>query len=153
MYHRSKAERYGAAHQLNWKKTGLSRAYFKTELVTEERMPTPRAAAAFRYLQTHNVFYNRFHSMHEKRKEDGLNLNVSSYDLFASMDYRCIECAMFPHLYPRSEFTDTGIMMRYQEDTSDDTNRVCSIGQSWTRKVLSGVRSYGEQRELSFFSV
>ena len=33
----------------------------------------------------------------------------------------------------------------------DDTNRVCSIGQSWTRKVLSSVRLFGEHRDLSFF--
>ena len=35
-----KQERYGASHQLNWKKVGLSRAYFKKELVTETSMPT-----------------------------------------------------------------------------------------------------------------
>ena len=29
-----KAERHGSAHQLNWKKTGLSVAWFKRELVT-----------------------------------------------------------------------------------------------------------------------
>ncbi len=29
-----KKEEYGAAHQFNWKKVGLSRAYYKKELVT-----------------------------------------------------------------------------------------------------------------------
>ena len=49
-------EQYGAAHQFNWKKVGLSRAYFKSELVSAARMPTPRAAAAFEYLmQTYYV--------------------------------------------------------------------------------------------------
>ena len=33
----------------------------------------------------------------------------------------------------------------------DETNRICSIGRSWTRKVLSSVRLYGEHRSLSFF--
>ena len=45
-----KEQTYGAQHQKNWKKVGLSRAYFRKELVTEESMPTPKAAAAFRYL-------------------------------------------------------------------------------------------------------
>ena len=35
--------------------------------------------------------------------------------------------------------------------TDDTTSRVVSIGLSWTRKVLSSVRAYGEQRDLTFF--
>ena len=58
---------------------------------------------------------------------------------------------MFPHLYPTADFTDTGILQHYQDVHSDNTNRVASIGLSWTRKVLSTVRAYGEQRDLSFF--
>ena len=58
---------------------------------------------------------------------------------------------MLPHLYPTTDFTDTGILQHYQEQSEDDTNRVCSIGLSWTRKVLSSVRAYGEQRDLPFF--
>ena len=58
---------------------------------------------------------------------------------------------MFPHLYPTTDFTDTGIMEHYLHQTGDTTNRVCSIGLSWTRKVLSSVRVYGEQRDLPFF--
>ena len=63
---------------------------------------------------------------------------------------------MYPHLYPTTEFSDTGIMETYkwkhkQNDTKDDTNRVVSIGLSWTRKVLSEVRLYGEHRDLPFF--
>ena len=78
-----------------------------------------------------------------------LPLNISSYDLFTQ--HRGIECAMFPHLYPTTEFTDTGILEHYQDESGDTSNRVCSIGLSWTRKVLSSVRAYGEQRDLSFF--
>ena len=49
-------EHYGAAHQFNWKKVGLSKAYFKSELVSAARMPTPKAAAALDYLmQTYYV--------------------------------------------------------------------------------------------------
>ena len=58
---------------------------------------------------------------------------------------------MFPHLYPTTDFTDSGILQHYQHEHADDTNRVCSIGLSWTRKVLSSVRVYGEQRDLPFF--
>ena len=77
------------------------------------------------------------------------SLNISSYDLF--IVHRGIECAMFPHLYPCTKFTDTGILEHYKHEYGDDTNRVCSIGISWTRKVLSSVRVYGEQRDLPFF--
>ena len=77
------------------------------------------------------------------------SLNISSYDLFTQ--HHGIECAMFPVLYPLTEFTDTGILKHYQAQHDDDTNRTLSIGHSWTRKVLSSVRAYGEQRELAFF--
>lgn len=42
-----KEERFGAPHQRNWKKVGLSRASYKAKLVCENAMPTPRAKAAF----------------------------------------------------------------------------------------------------------
>ena len=58
---------------------------------------------------------------------------------------------MFPHLYPTADFNDTGILQHYQGVHGDDTNRVASIGLSWTRKVLSSVRAYGEHRDLTFF--
>ena len=51
-------ERYGAAHHSNWKKVGLSRAYYKEHALTEESMPTPKARAAFVWLQAKNPFYN-----------------------------------------------------------------------------------------------
>ena len=43
-------EKYGAAHHLNWKKVGLSRAYFRQGRLREDSMPTARAAAAFSFL-------------------------------------------------------------------------------------------------------
>ncbi len=58
---------------------------------------------------------------------------------------------MYPHLYPTADFTDTGIQQHYQHTYSDNANRVVSIGYSWTRKVLSSVRVYAEQRDLAFF--
>ena len=62
-----------------------------------------------------------------------------------------IECAMFPVLYPTTDFTDTGIREHYSDTHNDDTNRVISIGLSWTRKALSSVRVYAEQVDLPFF--
>ena len=60
------SERYGANHQLNWKKVGLSRAYFKSELVCESNMPTARAKAALRWLTKENPFYQvGYHSLIE----------------------------------------------------------------------------------------
>ena len=48
-------EKYGAAHQFNWKKTGISRAQFNSRAVTAANMPTARAAAAYQYLMQHNA--------------------------------------------------------------------------------------------------
>ena len=86
---------------------------------------------------------------HEQVLKTGASKNISSYDLFVVQ--RGIECAMFPHLYPTGDFTDTGILQHYQAVHGDNTSRVASIGLSWTRKCLSGVRVYGEHRDLSFF--
>ena len=142
-------ERYGAAHQFNWKKVGLSRAYFKKDLVCEARMPTDRCKAAFRFLEEHNEYYRTFLTHQRIRIENRSSLNLSSYDLF--IVFRGVECAMYPVLYPTTDFTDTGIMEHYKAKTADSTNRVVSIGLSWTRKVLSSARVYGEQRDLPFF--
>ena len=51
------AEKYGGHHQLNWKKVGLSRAYFKNQLVCDSNMPTVRAKQALRWLIKENPFY------------------------------------------------------------------------------------------------
>ena len=126
-------EEYGAAHHFNWKKTGVSVAYFKRTLVHEGSMPTPRAAAAFRYLMQENKFYALYSGMQRRLLEEKEELRITSYDLF--IVHKGIECAMYPVLYPTTEFSDTGIMTQYRDETSDATNRVTSIGFSWTRKV------------------
>ena len=95
--------------------------------------------------------YARFYEMQRERIAKSESLNLSSYDLFANQEYRGIECAMYPHLYPRSHFSDTAGLAVYQAVTKDCTNRVVSTGLSWTRKVLSSVGAYAEQRDLSFF--
>ena len=112
-------------------------------------MPTPVAVAAYQYLMQHNAWYKRFVVMQRERLSDGASLHTSSYDLF--INFTGVEAAMYPVLYPSTEFTDTGILASYKDKYEDDTNRVLSIGISWTRKVLSSVRVYGEHRDLSFF--
>ena len=127
-------ETYGAAHQCNWKKTGLSRAYFKSVLVDEASMPTARAVAAYRFLMENNEYYRLFRGLQARLLERRPpKLNVSSYDLF--IVHHGIECAMFPVLYPTTDFTDTGILAHYQAHHDDQTSRVVSIAYSWTRKV------------------
>ena len=116
----------GAAHQINWKKVGLSRAYFKQTLVVEENMPTVRSKAAFRYIRDNNGFYANFLKQQHNVLSTAGATNISSYDLF--IVHHGIECAMFPHLYPEARFTDTGIMQHYLEEFQDNTNRVVSIG-------------------------
>ena len=76
-------------------------------------------------------------------------LTISSFDLF--INYTGIECAMYPVLYPETAFTDTGILQTYRDESGDKTVRTVSIGHSWTIKVCSGVRAYGESHHLSFF--
>ena len=143
----------GPPHHKNMKQVGLSRAYFKATLVTEESMPTARAVAALRYLTEQNTYYKSCLELQKTRIEEKVSLNIRSYDLLANLDFKGIECAMFPHLYPHSEWSDTARLDAYAERTADTTQRVCSIGLSWTRKVLSSVRVYGEQRDLSFFFI
>ena len=114
-------------------------------------MPTVRPAAAYRFVMANNKFYQAFHRLHCLLLDSGKSLNVSSYDLFVV--HVGIECAMFPHLYPTTDFTDTGILQHYQDVHGDYTNRVCSIGLSWTRKVLSSVRVYGVAAGFALFLV
>ena len=142
-------EKYGGPHHFNWKKVGLSLAVYKEGPFCEESMPTARAKAAYRFLRRHNRFYDAHCREQARRTAVGEGLWLSSYDLFIKA--KGIECAVMPHLYPTTDFTDTGLLEHYQEETEDQTNRVCSIGQSWTRKVLSSVRAYGESRDLAFF--
>ena len=97
----------GAPHHMNWKKTGLSRAHFKDKLVDEKSMPSLKAKAAFRYLMKHNHFYKTFQQMQVGIIKSQGARNISSYDLFILFDG--IECAMFPVLYPNTDFTDTGV--------------------------------------------
>ena len=112
-------------------------------------MPTPRAVAAFQYLIQHNAWYKRYAALQGERLSQGESLYISSYDLF--INFAGVEAAMYPVLYPSTDFTDSGILAHYKDTYGDDTNRVLSIGSSWTRKVLSSVRVYGEHRDLSFF--
>ena len=116
-----KSERYGAAHHLNWTKVGVSRAYFVKDAVSEARMPSARAAAALRFLLAHNRYYQSFHRLHLDLLARGAALNISSYNLFSM--YVGVECAMFPVLYPTTDFTDTGTLSEgtlnywHQQDT------------------------------------
>lgn len=144
-----KVEKYGSAHQINYTKVGLSRAYFVKQLVCDKTLPTAKARAALKFLMSNNRYYNVFYKMHERLLQSEASLNISSYDLF--IVHHGIECAMYPVLYPTTDFTDTGILQHYQDQHGDNTNRVCSIGTSWTRKVLSSVRVYSEQVDLPFF--
>jgi hypothetical protein len=104
---------------------------------------------SLRCLGFHISVYYVFLKEQQRILKTGASKNISSYDLFVV--HRGFECAMFPHLYPTGDFTDTGILQHYQAVHGDNTSRVASIGLSWTRKCLSGVRAYGEHRDLSFF--
>ena len=128
---------------------GLSTAYFKRTAVTESSMPTPRAKAAFRYLLAHNKYYRKYWEIQKELLENDRILTISSFDLF--IKYTGIECAMYPVLYPETAFTDTGILDTYRDDSGDKSVRTVSIGHSWTLKVCSGVRVYGESNHLAFF--
>ena len=85
-------------------------------------LPTPRAQAAYRFLMTHNAFYRTFQGMQRDIIQRQASLNISSYDLFTQ--HHGIECAMFPVLYPLTEFTHTGSVKHYQDQHDDDSNGV-----------------------------
>ena len=112
-------------------------------------MPTPRAVAAFKFLQEHNEYYKNFLRQHNAMLDAGGVLTISSYDLFICLDG--IECAMFPYLYPTTRFSDSGLRNYIRTEEEHGPTSVVSIARSWTRKVLSGVRVYAEQRDLAFF--
>ena len=57
---------------------------------------------------------------------------------------------MRPRWYPMTDFTDTDIRTKYQIASINFTQRVVSIGLSFTRKVLSSARAYGEDRDRAF---
>lgn len=145
---KARKETYGAPHHFDWKKVGVSVARYRPEVMDEKNMPTERCKAAYRFLRRWNAFYDGQCQEQQRRIEAGESLYMSSYDLFIVQ--RGVECAIFLHLYPTSAFTDTGQLQRYQEETGDSTNKIFSIGLSWTRKVLSSVRAYGEARDLTY---
>ena len=107
--------RYGAAHHCNFKKMGLSRAYFKSALVTRESLPTARARAAYDFLMK-NKYYDLMWKEHKSRLESNASLNISSFDLFINM--KGIEAAMYPVVYPTTAFTDTGFSSSSSSSTS-----------------------------------
>ena len=107
---------------MNWKKVGLSRAYFQKEALTEESMPTFRARAAFKYLIDNNRFYKAFWTLHNSIVSEDKIRTISSFDLFIVHDG--IEAAMFPWMYPEAGFTDTGMATEYRERSGDDTARI-----------------------------
>ena len=119
-------------------------AYFREQRITEDTMPTPRAKAALSYLLTSNKYYKAFFDMHQRILDSGEHRTISSFDLF--INHTGIECAIWPWLYPQTKFSDTGLYAHYKDETGDDTSRIVSIAESWTRKVRSSVRVFSEQR-------
>ena len=106
---------------MNWKKVGLSRAYYPSQARTAESMPTDKARAAFKYLLENNRFYKAFWELHNEIVRTDQSRSISSFDLFIVHDG--IEAAMFPWLYPESGFTDTGMATEYRERSGDDSTR------------------------------
>jgi hypothetical protein len=114
-------ESYGAAHHFNYKKVGLSRAWFGKQLVKEEALPTERAKAAYRFLMQQNKFYRQFWELHAARLETSASLHITSYDLF--IVFVGVEAAIFPVLYPTTEFSDTGSRIQDWEYSSLHTDK------------------------------
>ena len=149
----------GGPGHYNWKKTGLTTAKFTEKRVCRESMPTAKALAAFDFLtrpdelndrgevvRAHgNAFYKEALAEQQQRLANKKSLWISSFDLF--FNCKGIECAIEPVLYPTSAFTDTGLRHVH----SGSSNRIFSIGDSWTRKATSSVRVYAECVDLIFF--
>ena len=73
------AEKTGSS--FNWKKTGLSRAYYRHRPMNVKDM-TQRAAAAFQFLQKNNKYYEYFLKEHNRRLDSNSILTISSFELF-----------------------------------------------------------------------
>ena len=84
---------HGPGHHQNWKKVGLSRAYFKPELVQESSMPTDKAKAAFRFLREHNRYYQAFLQTQAGLIATHASLNVLSW--FSSLEENAWRASMF----------------------------------------------------------
>ena len=132
---KTRVEVYGAWHQKNIKKVGVSKAKFVDRAVSEESMPTPRAAAAYRFLMKNNRFYRKYVEEQRCRREEG-KLYITSFELF--IQSKGIECAIWPTLYPETCFSDTGGLQAYREEYEDSTTRVFSIGTSFTKEPHVG---------------
>ena len=141
----------GPKHYKNYKKTGVTKAFWAGHKVTEDSMPTARSKAAFRWLTKHNELYKaRLLNQHHSHDCPGqYGQHISSFDLFIVFDG--MECAAWPWLYPTTDFTDTGILAHYRTVHDDNKNRTVSIGESFTRKCQSEVRAYAENPDLAFF--
>ena len=134
----------------NYKKTGLSRASYVNRRLKPAEM-TPRAAAAFQFLQDKNKYYEYFLYEHNRRLDNGIIGALSSYDLFILSN--SIEAAIRPYRYPTIDFTDTDILGHYHKESEDYTHRVVSIGLSWNRKRTSSVRVYAENPRFDLLPV
>ena len=80
---------------------------------------TPRAAAAYKFLQENNLYYKYFLEQQNKRLDEKSILTISSFDLFIKL--HGIECAVRPYLYPTTDFTDTDIRNNYVTASGDYT--------------------------------
>ena len=93
--------------------------------------------------------------MQKERISKQQNLNLNSFELLIREEFHGIEIAIYPWLYPHGSLTDSGMRNIKEDDTQqqkDDPQPQClSIAKSWTRKCLSSVRVYAEQRDLTFF--
>ena len=73
-----KKETYGASHQCNYKKIGLSKAYFEEKLRDESNMPTDMAKAAYRFLMANNEYYKNLQHQRAERLAAGIN-SINKY--------------------------------------------------------------------------
>jgi hypothetical protein len=101
-----KKEQFGAGHHINWKKTGISKAWFNKIRVCRDNITSTMAKAAYDYLMQYNPFYRDLAEEQAKRIEHKACMQISSFDLFIT--YHGIECGIFPELYPTADFIDTG---------------------------------------------
>ena len=72
--------RHSPGHHKNWKKVGLSTAYFRRDLIQESTMPTAKAKAAFRFLMENNRFYKMYQEMQARIIANKASLNVGVAD-------------------------------------------------------------------------
>ena len=143
-------------HTYNWKKTAISKVYWRRERVnTFQDLAGPtKAKAAYSWLLQNNRVYKQWIKRHDDWIDDNTlskqNRNLKTADLL--LHSPGVETACYPLLYPREAFGDTNYKERLGMNgtkwLADNANP--SIKKSYLIKCSSRITAYASNAPLTF---